>query len=251
MNMTARPPRPSGDSAPELAEFLVTAPAEIAGLLDELAERKLVLALSAPGGAHCTSTVTSLDPARGLLCLSADENDPRLQGLLESDEVLAMAYLDSVKLQFDLQDLVLVHSDRGCALNARLPREMYRIQRRGSFRVRPLINTRPTASMRHPVLRDMQLELRVIDVSIGGLALFLPDTVPAIAGGLRIEQVQIELDGDTRLTARLIVHHITQLHQESLGVRLGCEMQGLSGEDSRALQRYIDLTQKRRRLLVM
>ncbi len=235
----------------DLAEFRVHSPAEIVGLLRQLADANLTLGLSTPDGASYTTTVWALDPARGLLCLSADAHDHQLQALLESDEVVAVAYLDAIKLQFDLHDLVLVHSGRDSALNARFPREVYRFQRRGSFRVRPLLNTRPTATLRHPAIRDMQLALRVIDVSIGGVALFLPDDVPAIEPGVRIEQVLIELDGDTRLQVGLMVHHITLLHHESKGVRLGCEMLKLGGEGERLLQRYIDQTQKRRRLLVL
>lgn len=236
---------------PGLAEFRVGSPAEIVALLRQLADGNVSLGLSTPGGASCTATLWALDPARGLLCLSADENDHQLPALLESDEVVAVAYLDAIKLQFDLHDLVLVHSGRDSALNARFPREVYRFQRRAGFRVRPLLNTRPTATLRHPALPDMRLALRVIDVSIGGLALFLPDDVPAIEPGVEIAQVLVELDGDTRLQVRLVVHHITLLHHESKGVRLGCEMLKLGGDAERALQRYIEQTQKRRRLLVL
>lgn len=236
---------------PGLAEFRVGSPAEIVSLLRQLADGNVSLGLSTPDGASYTTTVWALDPARGLLCLSADANDHQLQALLESDEVVAVAYLDAIKLQFDLHDLVLVHSGRDSALNARFPREVYRFQRRGSFRVRPLLNTRPTATLRHPALPHMQLALRVIDVSIGGLALFLPEDVPAIEPGVEIAQALVELDGDTRLQVRLMVHHITLLHHESKGVRLGCEMLRLGGDAERVLQRYIEQTQKRRRLLVL
>ena len=234
-----------------LGEFRVGSPAEIVALLRQLADGNVLMSLSSPEGAGYATTVWALDPARGLLCLSADADDIQLQKLLESDEVVAVGYLDSIKLQFDLHDLVLVRSGRDSALNARFPREVYRFQRRGSFRVRPLLNTSPTATLRHPALRDMQLSLRVLDVSIGGLALFLPDDVPPVEAGVQIAQVVVELDGDTRLQAGMIVHHVTQLHHESKGARLGCELLKLSGEDTRALQRYIDQTQKRRRLLTL
>lgn len=234
-----------------LAEFRVGSPAEILALLKQLADGNVTLSLSTPAGAAATATVWALDPQRGLLCLSADAHDVQLQSLLECDEVVAVGYLDSVKLQFDLHDIVLVHGHNGSALNVRFPREVYRFQRRESFRVRPLLNTRPVATLRHPALPDMQLELRVIDVSIGGIALFMPEDVPAIEPGVRVEQATVELDGDTRLAVGLMVHHVTLLHHESKGVRLGCEMLRLGGEGERLLQRYIDLTQRRRRLLVL
>lgn len=240
-----------GAQGHELAEFRVGSPAEVLALLKQLADANAPLTLSTPDGANCSATVWALDPQRGLLCLSADALDVQLQSLLESDEVVAVGYLDSVKLQFDLHDIVLVRGHNGSALNVRFPRELYRFQRRGSFRVRPLLNTRPVAQFRHPALPDMKLELRVIDVSIGGVALFLPEGMPEIEPGVRIEQAVVELDGDTRLTVSLTIHHVTLLHHESKGVRLGCGMEKLGGEGERALQRYIDLTQRRRRLLVL
>ncbi len=240
-----------GEADPGLAEFRVSAPGEIYGLLKQLADGNVLLSLSTPGGARAGTTVWALDPGRGLLCLSADAHEHRLDELLESEEIVAVGYLDSIKLQFDLHDVVLVRSGGGCALNARFPSVLYRLQRRASYRVRPLINTGPTATLTHPVLRDTQLELRVIDVSIGGVALFLPETAPPIEPGRLVRQVLVELDGDTRLQVDLLVHHVTLLHPDSRGARLGCEIQSLSGEGARALQFYIDRTQKRRRLLVL
>lgn len=239
------------DGGADLSEFRVSSPAEIVALLKQLADGSITLTLSNPDGANYATTVWALDPARGLLCLSADARDPQLQALLECDEVVAVGYLDSVKLQFDVHDAVLVHNGRDSAINARFPRLLYRFQRRASFRVRPLLDTRPTATLRHPALPEMTLALRVVDVSIGGVALFLPDDVPPIEPGLRIEGVLIELDGDTRVQVSLQVHHVTLLHQDSKGVRLGCEMLRLGGEGERVLQRYINQIQKKRRLLVL
>lgn len=234
-----------------LEEFRVSSPAEIVSLIKQLADGNVLVNLSTPEGACYGSTIWTLDPARGLICLSAEATDPQLQSLLESSEVVAVSYLDSVKVQFDLQDLVLVHSGHGSALNARFPRELFRFQRRNSFRVKPLLGTVPTAKFAHPAQPGVQLALRVLDVSIGGLALFLPNEQPAVEPGVRLERVHIELDGDTRLVTDVVVHHVTLLNHESKGVRLGCEMVNLSGDGSRSLQRYIDQTQKRRRLLAL
>ena len=235
----------------DLSDFRVGSPSEIVALLRRFVDGNVLLNLSTPEGAGYTTTVWALDPARGLLCLAADGDDHKLQALLESDEVVAVGYLDSVKVQFDLHDLVLVRSGRDSALNARFPRLLYRFQRRASFRVKPLDNTRPTATLRHPEQPDTVLALRVIDVSLGGIALFLPDDAPPIEPGVKIAQAVIDLDEDTRLAVGLLVHHVTLLHHGSRGVRLGCEMLRLAGETERLLQRYIDHTQKRRRQLLL
>lgn len=97
----------------------------------------------------------------------------------------------------------------------------------------------------------MQFLVRVVDVSLGGVALFLPDNMPAVHPGLLLNTVQLELDTDTHLTVILRVHHVSAVNQQSHGLRLGCEMVNLSGKGTRALQRYIDRMQKRRRLLAL
>ena len=62
----------------------------------------------------------NVDSARGRIAFDVEPADPQLPGLVESNELTAVAYLDSVKLQFDLQGLVLVRSPRATALQARL-----------------------------------------------------------------------------------------------------------------------------------
>lgn len=234
-----------------LSEFTITSTAEIVGLLKDCAHGDVVLNLSSPHGAHYSTTVWSVDAARGQLTLTAEPNDVQLQNLLEDGEVVAVGYLEAVKLQFDVHDLMLVRGIGSCVLTARLPRTMYRFQRRSSFRVKPMGNTSPVAGLRHPAMPDMRLVLRVLDVSISGVALFLPEDLPPIEPGTTIGLAHIELDGDTRFGASLLVHHVTLLNHEAKGGRLGCEFVKLDTGGERALQRYIDQTQKRRRLLTL
>ena len=232
-----------------LDEFRLSSRSEIATLLRLLQEGNVELNLNAPHGAACPTTLWTADASRGLLSFAADPSDPRLQALLEGDEATAVAYLESIKVQFDVDNLVLVHGPGGCALSASYPREVFRFQRRSGYRVRPLPRETPVARLRHPMLPDMRLALRVLDLSIGGCALLLPDDVPPLPVGAQINGVQIELDLVTRLETGLVLHHVTAIQSESRGVRLGCEMVGASRDAERALQRYIDQTQKRRRFL--
>jgi c-di-GMP-binding flagellar brake protein YcgR len=169
--------------------------------------------------------------------------------MLESQEVVVVGYLDSVKLQFDAHNLVLVRGERSSVLNCALPRELFRFQRRSAYRVRPVLRSSPMARVRHTEIAEMQLALRVLDVSIGGCALFLPDDVPPMQPGVVLNQVQIELDADTRFHVNLRLQHVTSLNSESHGVRLGCEFVRADATALRALQRFIDQTQKRGRLL--
>ena len=232
-----------------LAEFRVDASGEIRALLKQLMDEAAPLNLSASDGSAYTTTLWTVDPAAGRLSFTADINAPAVHDIVEADECAAVAYLDRVKVQFDVSDLVLVQGHKACVLQAPMPREMFRFQRRGSFRVRTLERTSPTASFRHPGIPDMQLALRVLDVSMGGCALLQPSNVPSLQPGAVIPGVRLSLDVDTRFDVGLMLHHVTSTGAENGSVRLGCEMVGMDPTAQRALQVYIDQTQKRRRLM--
>lgn len=237
-------------SAPgALDDFRITSSAEVLALLKQLADGNVLVNLNSSNGGVYTSTVWALDPDRGTLSFSADADDNQVQALVESEDAVAVAYLDSIKLQFDAHGLVLVRGGRASALNCAFPREVFRFQRRNGFRVRPLLRATPMARVRHPMIPDMSLQLRVLDVSIGGCALFLPDDVPPLQPGITINNVQIDLDVDTRITTTLRLQHVTSIQPDSRGVRLGCEMVNPSSDVLRGLQRYIDQTQKRQRMM--
>jgi c-di-GMP-binding flagellar brake protein YcgR len=147
--------------------------------------------------------------------------------------------------------MVLVRGPKSSALQCSLPREVYRFQRRRAYRVRTLDRSSPTARLRHPSLPEMQLTLRVLDVSIGGCALLVGGDVPPLPPGARLAGVQVDLDADTRFGCELTLHHVSSVHGGAGAVRLGCEWHGIDGAAQRALQRYIDQTQKRRRLMAL
>lgn len=228
----------------DLDDFRIASAVEIQAMLRQMLERNIMVTLSSPNGASYTTLLWAVDPSRGIICFSAEAGDPRLQQLLLSDEIVAVAYLDSIKVQFDVDGAVQVRGGE-TALNANFPRELYRFQRRSSFRVKPLLSHTPSAHFRHPALPDMQLSLRILDVSLGGVALALPKDVPSVAAGIHIQRCLLELDADTQLDVGLTIHHVTVLN-DNLGARLGCEIVGLHGTDERALQNYINQTQKRR-----
>jgi len=232
-----------------LDDFRLTAPSEITAMLKRLIDGCIPLNLNAPDGTAISATLWTLDPAHERISFSVIGDDPQLRSLIDCDEAVVVGHLDSVKLQFDVNNLVLVHGGSSCALNSAFPREMFRFQRRNGYRVRPMSRSTPVARLRHPMIPDMQLRLRLLDVSIGGCALFLPDDVPPLDPGVLMNGAQIDLDADTRVMCGLRLQHVTSLNPESHGVRLGCEMVNAGSEGLRALQRYIDQTQKRRRLM--
>ena len=232
-----------------LEDFRISAVPEVLAMLKRLQDGNVIVHLNGSDGATYTTTLWSVDPVRGLISFSAEGENNQVQSLVESADAVAVAYLDSIKLQFDAVGLVMVHNGRSAVLNCAMPRELFRVQRRNGFRVRPLLRSTPMARVRHPAIHEMPLALRVLDVSIGGCALFLPDDVPPLPPGVVLNGVQMDLDVDTRIHVALRLQHVTSINPDSRGVRLGCEIVNPSADVARALQRYIDQTQKRQRLL--
>lgn len=232
-------------------DFRISHPHDVLTMLRQIVQAGVGVALSTDDGTSFVSTLWAVDAERSRISFSADPNDLGTQSLLQHEEITAVAYLDSIKLQFDIQSAVLVRGAEGCVIACPIPTQMFRFQRRNAFRVRPLLSNVPLARLRHPAIADMELTLRVMDVSIGGCALLVPDDVPPIEPGSVINRTQIELDSDTRFAVNLRLQHVTSIHQDGIGRRLGCEFQNPPGEALRLLQRFIDQTQKRRRMMAL
>ncbi len=251
MFQDTRPAAPGAGGAHEAwAEFRIDDAAELLHLLQRLCDGGVPLSLSAPQGAALHTRLSSVDAAQRRIAFSAGAHadSVQLQRLAHDGEAVAVACLDEVKLQFDADDLVLVHAP--CALHARLPAVLYRFQRRAAYRVRSFEPRAPQALLRHPSMPEMRIGLRIVDLSAGGCALRLPDDIPALQPGTLLAGVRIDLDGDSAFEATLRLQHVSAMHGGS-GQRLGCEFVALDGPARRALQRWIDQTQQRRRLRAM
>jgi|APDOM4702015248_1054824.scaffolds.fasta_scaffold01564_5 c-di-GMP-binding flagellar brake protein YcgR len=229
-------------------EFRVSHPSEVLALLRRVAESNVLVQLCAPDGAVYACTLWTVDAQQQRLSFDVDPKHPQVRSLLEGGEATAMAYLDAIKLQFDLRGLMLVHGRDSSALQTGFPGAMYRFQRRESFRVKP--RHEALARLPHPTVPDMPLTLRVLDVSVGGCALALPEQTPPIGAGTELPIVRLELDGDTRFMVTLHVQHVSSGMGGTARIqRLGCSFGRLDGPAQRAVQRFVDVTQRRHKLL--
>jgi flagellar brake protein len=231
-------------------EFRVDRPDELLSLLRRLVDSAVLVQLCAPSGAAYTSTLWAVDAQAQRISFDADAAHPQIRALVDAGEATAVAYLDAIKLQFDLHGLMVTHGHNASALQARLPDVLFRFQRREFFRVRTRDSA--VAHLRHPGPGGDKLTLRVLDVSVGGCSLQLPAETPPIAPGTLIDNVRLELDADTLLVVPMMVEHVSGGLGATPGVsRLGCSFARLDGPAQRALQRYIDLTQRREKFFLL
>lgn len=243
--MAADPPR-----SLQLEDFRLTSRSEIVGLLKRLVDERCLVTLSGPQGGSFMTLLQDVDVTHQRLQFSSDDGHDQLDALLEQGEVAAVAYLDRVKIQFDLDGVHEVRSAAGKHLRAAWPDVLYRFQRRDAFRVQPLGQKVPMLHCRHPATAGLELHLRVLDLSLGGMGLFLPEGVPPLPTGVQIGPCRLDLDDQTSLVIEMVVQHVTAIHPQTRGVRLGCALLNVDRID-RSLGDYINQTQKRRAALSM
>lgn len=121
-------------------------------------------------------------------------------------------------------------------------------QRRQAYRVRTTEAPSPAVTLRHPSMPEMRITLPLVDVSAGGCALPVPDDVPPLPPGTRLNGARVELDGQTRFECALQLQHVSTLGGTDRP-SLGCLFVDLDPGAQRALQRWIDRAQQRRRRL--
>lgn len=235
------------EAAPD--DFRVTAPAEITAYLQQLQRVNATMLLNGPPGQSLASRISTLDTGANVLGLEIGTDPEGIsQALVASGEITAVGYLGAIKLEFELDDAVLVSGAQGAVLRSALPQRLFRFQRRQSFRVQPAGRVFPRV-----LVPDADLPgraLRVLDISIGGLALALPPDTPPLPEGQVTAGLVLELDRMTSLRVDLLPHHASPIPGDENGMlQLGCSFADLDAAAGRALQVYVDQTQKRRRLL--
>ena len=226
-------------------DFRVQAASEIAALLQLLHSEQARVTLSNETGVSLPTRVCMLDPKHAALSFDVLPGDPLIRELTASGDVTATAYLDDIRIQFELEELMLVNATEGAVLRCPWPGVLYRFQRRSAFRVRPTSRS-PQVRVVHPQ-QQAELRLRILDLSMGGLALLMPPELSPWPPGTLLPAVQVELDRDTRLQAGLRVQHVHVLADS--GTPVGLSFAQLETAAARELQLYIEQAQKRSRLL--
>ncbi|MDY0748407.1 flagellar regulator YcgR PilZN domain-containing protein [Paucibacter sp. R3-3] len=244
---------------PAPGEYRVQAPAEISSLLRQMLEQQIRITLTSPAGATLNGRMCLFDPDLGVLGVDVMAHDPELQPLLASDEIAATCYLDQIRVAFELEGPVLVNGPRGAVLRAPLPLMLHRFQRRQSFRVKPSSRT-PQARLRLDAdPQGAEQRLRIVDLSVGGIALLLAAGDGGVVPELGTElEAHVELDRENHFRALLQLQHVSGAAGDEkpsagaampAGLKLGFAWARLSPDAQRQVQLFIDQTQRMNRLL--
>ena len=250
MPLDTQPARMDGLVGSGDDEFSVTKPAEVAGYLQRLIDTRALINLSAPDGSFLTTMLWWVDPSASTIGFSVDEDQDGLQEVVSSGESIAVAYLESEKLQFRMVGIQLVREPQGLALRAQLPDLIIRFQRRKSFRVRTPSFSAPTLRFRMPGNPEHVIIGRIRDLSVGGFALLLPLDAPVFEPGIIIPSCRVDLELEERFIAGFEIRRfetLTARDGKPQAILMGCRWNRLDSGAERTLQVYINRQQKRQR----
>jgi flagellar brake protein len=232
------------DKADEPPAQSIHSASEIASLLSQARDQDAPVVLRSSRGQSATCSLWAADEKAGRLHFGIDERDPALPALLEDGQALASTSLAGIRIDFEVDSLVLVRGAQSCSLQTAFPRNLYRLQRRESYRVRIAQRSGPAIRIRSPQRPSEPLALRVQDISIGGCSLQWPLDLPPIDPGTWLKAAQVDLGPGERFGADLLVHSGLPSTAVS-GHRLGCAWKNMDGLAQRILQRYVDEAQRR------
>lgn len=242
--------RPELDTA-VLADCLVRDPREVSWTLRQLEEAGGRVALF---DAHDLNRrmPASLTSATADLLEFAGSGEP-LGGhdLMISSRMLVVGHLRDIKIQFVITGATRSGTRNDPAIRCRLPESLYRVQRRGSHRVRivsvGMMQVKMKVDAPHPGDAAKRIAIEktypVVDLSTDGVGFRWPGDVPVPEIGTRYGEVWLESSEWSPIACWLEVVRVTGA--ESVNSRVvGCHL-GVAPESATTLARTLINLQRR------
>lgn len=256
--MTTPFPEPE---SPELERFTVYSRAEIALLLRQVLDTgTYVTAYFDADPGFAVTRLLAVDAEFEEVVMEDAADAAVRPRLLDARHITFVAFLDHVKLQFSARRIADAVFDGRGALRIRFPSELLRLQRRDFYRVQPpqekpakcLVpyteaqsgngNGAHGANGANGHGNDTRRyeSLRVVDISVGGLAVLAHPRQFELPIGRIIEDCFIDLPGVGSFAVSLIVRHADPATSEPRTRRCGCEFVDMPPATRVMLQRYIN-----------
>lgn len=236
---------------PDDDPFLITSDLEIRSVLRSIQRSASLVRMYARGNPDQSimTTILDLDDEAQSLIVDCSPNDELNDSLVRAPGVVFDTQVDHVSIHFTGQNLTRTTHDGLPAISLPYPEAVRRLQRREFYRVdipmgEPLSCVVPCIEPGKPLRRT---EIRVKDLSIGGLALVDGDSQLPHQPGMTFKNVVLRLPETGELTVDLVVLrvHVSELPNKKEIVELGCRFEGLSNADETLIQHYIGRLERR------
>lgn len=224
-------------------EYAVRDRREIARLLQTLVERSNLVRAYVDERESFLSVLLGLTADQASIVLDASPDAELNAHALKGRELICVTRLDRVKIQFSLHPVTSVSFREQSALMAPLPDSLLRLQRREFFRV-PAPQVDPlvcTIFRKKPDGHVHTIDVRVLDLSGGGLAILVPPSEIDFVPGDEFERCNLALPDGEPIPLRLSVRNLFTVEKQNGRhlKRAGCQFAGLSAAASARIQRYL------------
>lgn len=234
-------PFPEPDS-PELERFAVYGVQQITDLLRELRDRQILVTLyyDDQASGFTVSNVLEVDTSRDEVVLDCAADRSAQRAVDHARAVVVIAFIDSSKIQFRVSAVEPTMHQSRPAFRFRMPRRLLNIQRRSSPRRQPPVSRPATCLVPVPGEDGRYESARVLDISIGGVALLASPVLFDLARDQILDNCYLDLPDIGQVTVSLRVRYMDAWPGEGGGRRCGCEFVELAGTALRTTQRYLN-----------
>lgn len=231
----------------ELEQFSTHHRREILFYLHQLInDGERVSVVFAEGRETFLTVLLAIDEEHDLLIFDWGGSEDTNQKLLNSGRNFFVCAPQGVKHQFMVDAVHETTYQRRRAFITVLPARYTRLQRREFFRLVLPLTRRPLCTL--PQGEGRPLQLPVIDIGIGGIALEAPAATPPVKVGQHLPGASIEFKDGHLLQVELEVCNLSPVQRgNKLVGRIGCRFVDLSHHDEHLLQRFITEVQREER----
>jgi c-di-GMP-binding flagellar brake protein YcgR len=236
--------------APELERYWLYSKFEIDALITRLCDERVQMTVYwGSDGEFAVTQLMKVDAVRNEVHFDLPNQPEQQSHLLDAAELVCVAFIEAIKVQFTIAAPRRSSSGGFPTFLAGLPDRLLRLQRREYYRVRTPEGVSASCLVPYSGDNAQYESLRVLDVSVGGLAMlayprhFDPSVVHVI------DRCYLDLPGVGTVPVSLRVAHV-ETCADGQSRRCGCEFVDLSPQARMMLQRYvhkIDVEQRGRR----
>jgi c-di-GMP-binding flagellar brake protein YcgR len=236
--------------APALERYWLYSKFEIDALVTRLCDERVPMTVYwGDDGEFAVTQIMKVDALRNEVHFDMPNPPQQQLQLLEAPELVCVAFIEYVKMQFNVEAPRRSSIGGFPTFQCALPERVLRLQRREYYRVRAPENLSAACLVPYSGDRDQYESLRVLDLSVGGLAMLAYPRHFDPSGVGVIDRCYLDLPGVGTVTVRMRVAHVVT-SPDGHSRRCGCEFVDLSPQARMMLQRYVhrlDVGQRHRR----
>ncbi len=227
-------------SPEDLERFETRSRVEIVARLRELVERRAAVSVHFGGGGDfIVSSLLAVNPEFEELVFDASGDEDANRRIVRAGKLLFVSVLDRIRIQFGAGRAGTTSHEGLPALRARIPEALLRLQRRDHFRVAPPLARPLACRLPDPREPGRTLELRILDISCGGIAVADGPRRLALETGMLLEDCSLDLPGAGTLAFRAAVRSVSPRGAPGGAPRYGLAFIDIPPAAIARIQRYI------------